>query len=374
MWYHSIGDTLGYHNGHWEFNNGVINVTPEYTNELIYEFISLGGINGLRMINWRASDDTILYMATAAAFVLTKHKTVDDLGNLFRHHYIKAIPQLESRDPGSTTMNSLRMMESGLAWNKLPYNPMSIGAGAAMRTGFIGLYYAGKLNRNKLIAVSIEASRITHNSTIGFLGGMVSALFTAYALERVPINVWPHKLLNLLKGDRVDKYLQKSRPDEYKFYERDKHVFIGKWQKYIDFRFSGLQPRTDIKSMKNPVTRIKYLADNYSRTEKTFFPGSCGDDSVIIAYDSLLESGPNEEKMVVYSILHPGDSDTVGCIGMSWFATYYSTTIKLTLVENNIDYLEFKDYLTQIGMKFIDQKGVDVINSLFYKGGSKRKR
>jgi ADP-ribosylglycohydrolase len=278
---------------------------------------------------------------------------------------------MEGRHPGLTTMNSLRMMESGLEWNKLPYNPMAIGAGAAMRTGFIGLYYAGKKNRKKLIAVSIEASRITHNSAIGFLGGMVSALFTAYALERSAINTWPHKLMRLLKSDIIDNYLKKSRPNEYKFYERDKHIFIGKWQKYLDIRFNGLAPKTDLKFMSNPVERIKFLADEFSRINNNFFPGSCGDDSVIIAYDSLLESGSNEEKMVVYSILHPGDSDTVGCIGMSWFGTYYSTVSQLNLLENNVDNLEFKSELTRLALRFINLKGVDVVDALFYNGKSK---
>jgi hypothetical protein len=75
--------------------------------------------------------------------------------------------------------------------------------------------------------------------------------------------------------------------------------------------------------------------------------------------------------MVVYSILHPGDSDTVGCIGMSWFGTYYSTVSQLNLLENNVDNLEFKSELTRLALRFINLKGVDVVDALFYNGKSK---
>ncbi len=49
------------HNGKWEFNFGEKNVGPEFTNELIYDFISQGGINDMSIVNKIVSDDTILY-------------------------------------------------------------------------------------------------------------------------------------------------------------------------------------------------------------------------------------------------------------------------------------------------------------------------
>jgi len=269
------------------------------------------------------SDDTIMYMATYRV-LNQKHITIDDFGKALRLEYLKVLPKMMNRDPGTTTLASLQILE-GIEWNQLPYNPTSIGSGTSMRTGCVGIFYPGRNNRKRLIALAIEASRITHNSAIGMLGGLVSALFTAYSIERVPVNHWPHKLLKLFKSMKIDNYLQKSRPKEYPFFLRDKVIFIGKWEQYVNFRFSGLTPRLDIRMMQNPVKRIEYLAQNFSRIEKTFFPGGCADDSVIIAYDSLLESGSNLEKLIVYAILHPGDSDTVGCIAMSWFAGAYFT-------------------------------------------------
>ena len=338
MLFHVLGDTIGYNNGKWEFNYGETNITAEYTNELIFDFIRMGGINDFSIINWRYSDDSVMYLATYRV-LCNRYKYLNDFGIALRKEYLGTISDMKNRHPGNTVMEALTILE-GIEWNKMPYNPSAIGSGTSMRTGCIGIFYCGKHLRQKLIVLALESSRITHNSAIGMLGGLVSALFTAYAIEKVPINHWPHKLLKLLKSDRIDRYLKKSRPIEYPLYQRDKIVFIGKWEEYVSFRFSGLTPRLDIKMMQNPVKRINYLATKFSRLEYGFNPGSCADDSVIIAYDSLLESGPSVEKLIVYSILHPGDSDTVGCIAMGWFAGYYLSKKIIDIMDSRLEELE----------------------------------
>ena len=52
-------------------------------------------------------------------------------------------------------------------------------------------------------------------------------------------------------------------------------------------------------------------------------PGSNGLDSVIIAYDSILECEGNFEKLIYNSMLHAGDSDSTGCIAGALFGAYY---------------------------------------------------
>ena len=53
-----------------------------------------------------------------------------------------------------------------------------------MRSACIGLY----LPRNvpKMIDLSIETGRMTHHNPLGYLGGVVSAYFTALAIRNVP--------------------------------------------------------------------------------------------------------------------------------------------------------------------------------------------
>lgn len=347
--YQSFGDTLGYNNGKWEFNKGEQNAKPEFANELIYEFIHLGGINDISIVGWRASDDTILYISTLK-ILSEKIKNIPQFGIDLKKSYLEAVPIIENRDPGITTMDSLKIQKY-IEWNKLPYDAKHKGAGAAMRSGCIGIFFPGKHNRKKLIALAVECSRITHNSGIAILGSIVAALFTAYALEKVAINLWPHKLFELLKSKKIDEYMQKSRPDEYKAFEADKIIFMGQWEKYINIRFSGLKAKMDLPNMRHPVLRYDYLSKNFSKG--CGMPGACGDDSVIFAYDALLESGNVVEKLIVYSILHPGDSDTVGSIAFSWFGAYYHSPKNQELLENKFEALEFYNELFRLFEKNI---------------------
>jgi len=54
----------------------------------------------------------------------------------------------------------------------------------------IGLRFFGQKNRENLVGVGIESGRLTHNHPTGSLGAMVSAAFTALAIEGVPPKKW----------------------------------------------------------------------------------------------------------------------------------------------------------------------------------------
>lgn len=354
--YQSLGDTIGYRNGLWEFKDK--NLGPEYAYEMLSEFISLGGINGLSIVNWLASDDTIMYIKTYD-IACKKIKDVDDFGTKCQKTYLASIDILKNRAPGITTIRSLQIQEN-IKWDKLHYDSTAIGAGSAMRTGCIGIYYPGSPNRKRLIALATENSRITHNSAMAILGSITTALFTAYAIEKIPISYWPHKLIRFIKGKKIDTYLMKSRPAEYNLYVRDRGLFLGQWEKYVSFRFAGLVPRTDLRFMNNPVQRIKYLSENFSKGNENF-PGSKADDVGIIAYDALLESGDNLEKLLVYSILHNGDSDTVGSVAFSWFGAYHFSYKNGELALARFEQLEFAK---SIRMLFIN--GFNKLVKVYY--------
>lgn len=336
--YHSLGDTIGYYNGNWEFNYGEPKADPEFTNELIYDFINMGGINEINITHWLASDDTILYLDTLEVIV-NDFKDIKDFGNKLKKAYIQSLPLIEGRHPGDTTVNSLNEQKH-ISWDKLPYNTNSKGAGAAMRSGCIGIFYLGVRNREKLITLSIECARITHNSAIGILSSVTAALFTAFALEKVSILKWPSELLEIIDSGIIDKYIKETRPKEYSSFNTDKNIFIGKWKTYINSLLPDNNVKTNFKLMKNPVQRYKFLAEQFSKGRD--IPGSCGDDALIMAYDSVVRSNGIFEKLVVYAILHPGDSDTVGAIACGWFGGYYHTSYYERLYGHYFEVLEFK--------------------------------
>ena len=338
--FHSLGDTIGYHDGKWEFNHGSENQAPEYVNILLYEFIDLGGINDMSIKNWKCSDDTIMYMATMKTLYYNTDGDFDSLGKLFQKNYVDIQSMIYDRHPGTATMNSLDTQKL-VKWDKLPYDPKVIGAGPAMRSGFIGVMYQNDddTSLKKLIEVCIISSIITHNSATAIMGSIVAAYFTSLAMRKVSINKWPHKLIKLIKSDFIDNAISKIKPNDYIYYQRDRIQYLGQWEKYVKLFFDGTKPRLDIKGSRNLVERYRDLAANFSKG--CDIPGSCGDDCLIIAYDSILRCNGSLEKILVYSILHPGDSDTVGSIAFSWFGAYYNSIKIQKIVEPLADNLEY---------------------------------
>jgi ADP-ribosylglycohydrolase len=320
--YHILGDTIGYKNGEWEFNNNTANAGSEYVNQMINEFIYLGGVNRLDITNWRYSDDTVLYLKTFQSLDSVKNSDL-----IIRQLYVDSIPDLENRHPGVTTMRSLEVLNNQLDAN-IKYNSKSIGAGATMRTGCMGMFdfFPNMSCRETLLIIdAYEVSRLTHNSAIAIWGGITSALFTMYGLRKYPIESWPYKLILIIQFNQLEEHIKEHYPDDHELFMRDQIIFLGQWKKYMRIFFDGGKPKTDVKIFNYPAQRYKYLSENFSKG--CDFPGACGDDCTIMAYDAVMRSGGNFEKLLIYACLHPGDSDTVGCVAFSWYGAYYGNTV-----------------------------------------------
>jgi ADP-ribosylglycohydrolase len=344
---HALGDTIGYNNWKWE-NNYDINpynlYESDFVYEILFEFINLGGINDINLKGWHISDDTILHITIAESLLETTN--LQDFLNVLEKKFINSYDEALARHMGNTTKESIELLMKNRDWKTRPYNKKSGGNGSAMRTSCIGLLYYGDKNREKLIQYSINSSKLTHNSAIGFLGGLVSALFTSYAIEQINLYDWPFLLIKLLESPLFLKYLNKNDDEKSDYFK-----FINKWKYYIENRFDNKKP-IKTKNFKNLKYRLKFNIEimefQKNKEEQPIFqlPGSSGCDAVIMAYDSLLDSENSWEKIVIYSMLHLGDSDTVGCIAASWYGALYGYK---HIPSNNLKYLEKKDHLINLG-------------------------
>lgn len=384
---HAMGDTIGFKNGDWEFmakktemaerknqrkqlrsqikklsrsqadkiEEQMSNKKPNFYEifkysplQKIYEFIELGGINFVPQKGWRISDDTILHMGIARG-LLSKFSDSNELCDNLQKEFIKDFDELVKdngnyRIPGNTTVTNLNKLRKGENWKDIPYNFYSGGSGASMRSSCIGLAFHGNSNREKLIEYSINASRITHNSAIGYLGGMVSALFVAYAMEDIPVDKWVFNMLDLFIDGTVEKVIRKIGRDVDN-YMQDSPVFVNKWITYTSDKFN------DQKIISRPidtnlVQRNMYYHNRFEFMKSNYFPGGGGDDSVIIAYDCLLDAKDSWEKLVIYSMLHGGDTDTTGCIAASWWGAIKGFEgVPMNLIEN----IEYIDELEKLG-------------------------
>lgn len=349
-------DTLGFNNGKWEFNYTNPNIPNLHqaiviNQHIVTEFFALGGFN-IDVSKWSASDDTIMMIATKKACL--RGGSVMDFINC----YVDILPQLEEkkRVSGISTLNSLRMLSKKRDMKAIPYSEVMGGNGAAMRTHYIGIHF--KDNIEKIIEVSIYASRLTHNYPLGFLGGMVTALFTNYALNDIPPWEWTDKLIELEENKIIDKIMKKT--DIYKEYMEDKHIFWDTWYKYKERRIKMLEYKTSEFTMPDRYLELDEILYNNKPDYNRY--GATGSTCTILALDSLLSSitmkgggyeldfkkpedlEVNWNSVVFFSALSFADNDTIGAIAGMWYGAYcgYKDTNP-----NIINMLEFKKQILQ---------------------------
>jgi len=385
---HALGNCIGYKNNEWD----KIKSKTSYDRTLtkIYEFINLGGITGIDLTGWTISDGAIMHMQTAKALLnYDTNDSMNTLGKLFVKYYLEA-ETLEEHDIkivfGKSTHDALTRLKNGGVWDDMPYNFYSGGAGASIRCLCIGMAFSNDSNRHKLIQIAIESGRITNNSAVGYLGGLASALFAALAVEKVDINTWGTILLDLFNSGTIQKYIKMSGRG-YEDFMHDYPIFVDKWYKYVTDKFENgkiIQRKSKI----NLTYRCKYYNENFGfKGEREVFDGpllkmdggkgyvrgfgnrsddddinkkgindfnkindgfigSGGDDSVIIAYDCLIDAGDNFEKLIYYSMLHMGDTDTTGSIAAGLYGLIYGLE---HIGGNLLGNFKYRDIMGDIG-------------------------
>jgi len=300
----SYFETLGFKNKEWEFNYNTRCKTLEsyinISNKMLNYFIILGGANYINLDGWNSSDDTILILATYRACI-----NGGGYEN-YRKEYIKVLDILKDgkRSPGITTLESIR----SLMFNQnLKISKSMGGNGAAMRTGPIGLLFYD--NIEKVINESIIASKLTHNYYIGYMGGLVTALFTAFAMNNICKFEWVNKLLELYESKNYLFNFGKKK---------DLDTYISYWKKYKEIRMDHFNLLDN--NIINFNERINFLSEFFPNNDLNKYENmtKSGLDCCIYAYDCLLITN-NLYSFMTLVCIHPGDNDTTGAIGGTWY-------------------------------------------------------
>ena len=346
---HALGDTIGFNNSDWEFNyskeSDLFTVI-----ELICEFIDFGGVNGIDLKDWIISDDTLYHMAIAKTIL--KYKTFDDAfillakNNLVRMHN-KMIDEEKkgiNRHPGKITEYYIQKFTETEDGRTLQYRTETGGNGAAMRNLCIGLAFYKESDIDDLINISINLSKLTHNSALGYLAGFTSAYFVSLALREININKWVYMLLDILDSETIKSHINDKNNVEYSDYIN----YIGFWKKYLDTRFNDGKP-IKTRSTSNVIYRIKYYYENFVKDTRADFIGGSGYCAMIMAYDALIDCDGKWEKLIFYAMLHPGDSDTIGAIAGGIYGIMYGYG---DVPEKMLCCIEEKEQLLLLGKKF----------------------
>lgn len=332
----SLFDTIGFGNGAVEFNYNY-NVEDRHKIMTINNHISTiyfftGGYKNLDD-SLLASDDTILLMATTKAlinndsdqrYINSEQAYINEYLEIFNKYYIK---DNDKRYFGLQTIESLTYLSKFTKSNKknesfiknIEISKKMGGNGAAIRTATIGIKYFN--NIDKIIQEALIASRITHNYYIGYLGGIVSALFTSWAYQQISPFLWIEKLIELYENKVISKNINLDNDTEIDDY-------FYNWIKYKEIRFDILNKhRNPIQAFEvfNILAQFnpEYKTNNFSFNKI----GSSGLDSVIFAYDALIMSSVsyftfNFDSLIYFGCLHVGDSDSTGAILGAWYGAY----------------------------------------------------
>lgn len=328
----SFLETFGYFNSKWEFNYGnkidTINEGNIMNYFFIYHYTMLGGIDKIDINTLNSSDDTILLLATCEA--------VNNGGGELNYinSYLKYYELLKEnkRSSGNATLSSLEKIRLTKSIKSIEYSTSHGGNGCAIRTAPIGLKYYE--DYDKVCEEALIASLVTHNYPIGYLGGIISALFTAYAINNINPFEWSKNLIKLYKKNFFIKLISKYSKKNVEIEINDYFLW---WEKYNELRLSKMKyrnlpifinPKNKFEDLLN-YTPIKY--HNKMRGYENI--GMTGLESVIIAYDNLLLSTIPDNNLNVdinnpefnwytlffNNVFFFGDNDSIGAISGAWY-------------------------------------------------------
>lgn len=127
--------------------------------------------------------------------------------------------------------------------------------------------------------------------------------------------------------------------------------YIRYWKKYIETRFTD-EKIIKTRSTSNIIFRVKYYYDNFVADSDTRTIGGSGFCAMIIAYDGLVDCDGIWEKLIFYTMLIPGDTDTTGAIAGGLYGLVYGFG---DVPKKMLCCIEEKNKLMELGTKFYEK-------------------
>ena len=352
-----LGDILGYSNGKWlaiDIVNSNETISLDTVNEYIYEFIDLGGINGINIKDWIFSQNT--YYNFAISKTLLKHNIDDkdfydniksNLGIVFikmNEETTHGIQRLKYSD--DDTFKYIKLFstkKNATDARTTKYNKYGATNTPTIYGIIFGLAFYKESDLDKLIELSINITKLTHNAPMGFLAGFTSAYFMSLAIREIDITKWVFMLLDIIESDKIKKYINVDSHIEY----MDYLSYIRYWKKYLEIRFNDNKPIKS-RSTQNMMYRLKFYYENFCEDEYYKVIGMTGLSALIMTYDSLIDCNGKFEKLIFYTVLHFG-SPKVGALSCALYGAIYGLG---DVPQNLLCCIEKKSKILKLAQKF----------------------
>jgi hypothetical protein len=289
-----------------------------------YSFLLEGGVNQ-NISNLKYSINTLMLMATMKGIKnnekdfkqgcldeyirIYKKKGDKNLKNIYiiNNEYLNSLEKLSKNES----------IKSNIIYNDSMVIPRILP---------IGLLLWKKEDRRKLIVEIINNISLTHKNITTYLTAITLGLFISYKKYNINIDVWGEKIIEYFLSNEFDTIIKELKLYSTEFV-LDKEDYITTWKEYLN---SGLyKNRFDLVYKSNNLISYKrantlfLLFNEYNSDE--FVYGLKAEQSLIIAYDSLLSCEGSWEKMIILGIIGITDNSVQGMICGILFGLVYNT-------------------------------------------------
>lgn len=302
-----------------KYGDSFINQGINYFQQYYFHFIFLGGINR-SMLHNDYSFNTMQLFATMKGMISGKDN--ENYVQYCREEYSRLYKKSKESKIKNTIpndyLNSFKNLDS--EHHSLEYNSSANHSNVLPRIIPIGLLYwkKDKVNRKKLVKHTIQNIIVTHYNVKCYLSGITFALFLSYGKNNIHITKWSAILVEYLLSKEFEDIIRElDLFDDTFVIEKEQYITV--WNEYNGlylkklFITKGSESFTHNLRMVTPYTRSQYLYDLSGNTDN-FAYGLRGDDSILIAYDTLLYCTGSWEKIILMGTIGPTDNAVMGSI------------------------------------------------------------
>jgi hypothetical protein len=297
----------------------------------VFGFILGGGINR-DIRGFKYSFNTLMLFATLKGLVDNEYKKncTKEYIKIYEKYGEKKLSQ--DYFANNTYLDALQLLSKK---EPLNYNVKYNDSMVLSRALPFGLLFWKKEDRSKLITEIIDNISITHKNNTCYLSAITLGLFVSFKKNGLGKIKWGYKLVEYLLSEEFDKIIK-----DYGLYSvefmLDKEDYVGMWNTYLNNSF--IDDKFNNKYiMVFPDVRANhwYLTFN-DLFSNEFIYGIKSEESIIIAYDSLLYSESYWEKIIIYGTLGITDNSVMGCLCGILFGIEYG-------INESINKVIFKD-------------------------------